>query len=143
MSLNGFSVGRDIALDIVTPAGPVRFSLITGFMSKMTIADKKIKGLDGITRHVRFPDGWEGSFSLERQDSTADDYFSQIEDNYYQGLNETPCTITQTISEPNGTVTQYRYLNVLLRYEDSGEWKGDDTVKQKLAFVAARRIKVS
>ena len=142
MPVNGFSVGRDVAIDIVAATGPLRFSLVTGFKSKMDITDKKIKGLDGITRHVRFPDGWGGSFSLERQDSTADDYFSQLEANYYAGQNEVPCTITETIQEVNGSITQYRYLNVLLRYEDAGEWKGDDTVKMQISFVAARRVKV-
>lgn len=143
MPLNGFSVGRDVSLDIVTPQGPLRFSLVTKFMSKMDITDKKIKGLDGITRHVRFPDGWTGSFEIERQDATADDYFSQIEDAYYQGLNEIPCSITETITEVNGSVTQYRYVQVLLKYEDAGEWSGDNTIKQKISFVAARRLKVS
>jgi hypothetical protein len=143
MPLNGFSVGRDVALDIITPTGPIRLSLITKFKSKMDITDKKIKGLDGITKHLRFPDGWSGDFEIERQDSTADDYFSQIEDNYYQGLNEQAGTITETISEPNGSITQYRYVNVLLKYEDAGEWASDAPVKQKISFMAARRLKVS
>lgn len=143
MPLNGFSIGRDVSLDIITPQGPIKLSLITKFTSKMDITDKKIKGLDGITRHLRFPDGWSGSFEIERQDSTADDYFSQIEDNYYAGQNELTGTLTETISEPNGAVTQYRYENVLLKYDDAGEWAGDTSVKQKVSFVAARRRKVA
>lgn len=141
MPVNGFSVGRDISLDIVGPSGPIRFSLITGFQSKQDITEQKVKGLDGITRHVRFPDGWSGSFDIERQDSTIDDYFSQLEDNYYAGLNETPLTITETITEVNGATTQYRYMNVLLKLDDAGHWEGDKTVKLKVSFVAARRTK--
>jgi hypothetical protein len=143
MPLNSFSVGRDVALDIVTPTGPIRFNLITKFMSKQDITDKKIKGIDGITRHLRFPDGWSGSFDVERQDATADKYFAQVEANYYAGQNEVPCTITETITEPDGSVSQWRYVNVLLKYADAGEWKGDDSVKQKIDFVAARRLQVS
>lgn len=143
MPLNGFSVGRDVALNITTPAGPIALSLITEFKSKMDITDKKVKGLDGLTRHVRFPDGWTGTFTLQRQDSTADDYFAGIESNYYAGLNETPCTILETVSEVNGSISQYRYEGVLLRYEEAGDWKGDDTVMQSIGFVAARRLKVS
>ncbi|MDE2354943.1 MAG: hypothetical protein KGL17_07970 [Betaproteobacteria bacterium] len=143
MPLNNFSIGRDVSLDIITPQGPVKFSLITKFKSKMDITDKKIKGLDGMTRHLRFPDGWSGEFEIDRQDSTADDYFSQIEANYYAGLNEQPGTLTETITEPNGNVTQYRYVNVLLKYDDAGEWLGDSEVKQRVSFVAAQRIKVA
>lgn len=143
MPLNGFSVGRDVGLDIIGPQGPLRFNLITGFQSKPDITDAKIKGLDGITRHVRFPDGWSGSFSIERQDSTIDDYFAQLEANYYAGLNELPLTITETITEVSGQVTQYRYVNVLLKLDDAGSWEGDKSVKQRLSFMAARRLKVS
>jgi hypothetical protein len=143
MPVNSFSVGRDISLDIIGSQGPLRLTLITGFQSKPDTTDSKIKGLDGITRHVRFPDGWSGSFSIERQDSTVDDYFAQLEANYYAGLNELPLTITETIAEVNGSVTQYRYLNVLLKLDDAGSWEGDKSVKQKVSFMAARRLKVA
>jgi len=143
MPLNSFSVGRDLSLDIIGQQGPLRFNLITEFQSKPDVTDVKVKGLDGITRHARFPDGWSGSFSIERQDSTLDDYFSQLEANYYAGLNELPVTITETISEVSGSISQYRYMQVLLTLEDAGTWKGDATVKQKVKFVSARRMKVS
>lgn|SRR5574340_754645 len=143
MPVNGFSVGRDVSLDIVGPQGPLRFNLVTMFSAKPDITDQKVKGLDGITRHVRFPDGWSGTFSIERQDSTLDDYFAQLEANYYAGLNESSLTITETITEVSGAVTQYRFVGVLLRLDDAGDWEGDKTVKQKLSFVASRRIKVA
>ena len=143
MPLNGYSVGRDVSLTIIGPAGPLNFNQITSFMAKQDITDQKVKGLDGITRHVRFPDGWAGSFEIERQDSTVDDYFAGLEANYYAGLNELPVTITEIITEVSGAVSQYRYLQTLLKIEDAGTWKGDATVKQKVSFVASRRIRVS
>jgi hypothetical protein len=143
MPLNGYSVGRDLSLDIIGPNGPVNLNQIVGFTAKPDVTDKKIKGLDGITRHLRFPDGWSGSFDLERQNNVVDDYFSTLEANYYAGLNENPATITETIQEVDGSVSQYRFLQVLLTLEDAGSFKGDDTVHQKVRFVAARRVKVS
>ena len=143
MPLNGFSVGRDIALDIVTQNGPVTLSLITKFQSKPETSDVKIKGLDGVTRHLRFPNGWTGTFDVSRQDSTLDDLFAGIEAGYYAGLNELPGTITETISEASGAVTQYRYIGVLLTLEDAGEWEGDKAITQKLKFMAEQRVKVS
>jgi len=143
MPVNGFSVGRDVTLTIVGPSGPLNFSLITGFTAKPEQSEKKVKGLDGITRHARFPDGWTGSFDIERQDSTVDDYFAALEANYYAGINEQPCTITETISEVSGAVTQFRFLNVLLKLDDAGDWSGDNTVKQKLSFMASQRQKIA
>lgn len=143
MPINGFTVGRDVSLDIVGASGPVRFSLITKFTSKQDVKDNRVKGIDGITRPVRFFDGWSGSFDIERQDSTVDDYFSQLEANYYAGLNEASVTITETITEVSGAITQYRYTGVLLKLDDAGDYAGDSTVKQKISFVASRRIKVA
>lgn len=139
MPINGFSVGRDVTLDVVGASGPLRFGLVTKFTSKPDIQDQKIKGLDGITRHVRFPDGWSGSFDVERMNDVLDNYFAQLEDNYYAGTNEQPCTITETITEPDGSLSQYRYEGVLLKLDDAGDWEGAKTVKQKVSFVATRR----
>lgn len=139
MPINGFSVGRDITLDIITAQGLLQLGLLTQFTSKPEVTDEKIKGLDGITRHVRFPDGWSGSFELKRQDNRLDTYFTQLEEDYYAGLNEQPATITETIVEPNGTLSQYRYEGVLLKLEEAGDWQGDKTIQQKLSFVASRR----
>lgn len=143
MPINGFTVGRDATLTIVTASGPLNLNLVTGFSSRQDSQETRVKGLDGVTRHVRFYDGWSGSFSVERADSVVDDYFAQLESNYYAGLNEQPATITETITEVNGSVTQYRYLNVLLKLDDAGSFAGDATVKQRLSFVSARRQKVA
>jgi hypothetical protein len=142
MPINGFSVGRDVTLNVITPNGPLNVALVTKFTSKPLIVDQKIKGLDGITRHVRFPDGWEGSFEADRLDSTLDDYWANLEANYYAGISELPCTITETITEVSGAITQYRFVGVFLKLEDAGDWEGDKTVKQKLSFVAQSRLKV-
>jgi hypothetical protein len=143
MPSNGFSVGRDVSLSISTNSGPIRFSLITEFSAKPSSKETPIKGLDGISRFVRFPDGWSGGFKVERADSTVDDYFAQLEANYYAGLNEGAASITETITEPNGTVSQYRYLGVMLKLDDAGTWVGDNTVKQAISWMASRRIKIS
>lgn len=143
MPNNSFSVGRDVSLDIITPSGPLRLTLITKFSSKQESKTQMVKGLDGISRPVRFFDGWSGTFDLERQDSTVDDYFAKLEENYYSGLNEAGVTITETITEVSGAVTQYRYLGVLLKLDDAGDKAGDSTVKQKLSFMASRRVKVA
>lgn len=143
MPLNSYTVGRDFSMVIVGPAGPIVFKDIISFKSKPNTTDQKIKGLDGITRHLRFPDGWDGVLGLERQDNVLDDYWAQIEANYYAGLNESPIIINETITEVNGSVSQYRYLQVLLTPDDMGTYEGDKSVKQSIKFVAARRVKVS
>lgn len=143
MPVNGFSVGRDVSLNINTPVGIQRFSLISGFDAKPEVSTQKVKGLDGLVRNVIFHDGWTGSLDIERQDSTLDDYWAQIEADYFAGFNSGAATITETITEVDGSVSQFRFEGVVLKLDDAGNWKGDSTVKQKLSFMASRRIKVA
>ncbi|AJX61593.1 hypothetical protein AQ938_06990 [Burkholderia pseudomallei] len=143
MSINNFSVGRDISLDIVTGSGPLQINLITEFTSNQESTEVKVKGIDGITRFVRFFDGWKGKFNVERQDATLDQYFSQLEQNFFSGIGEQSVTITESIQEANGSISQFRYLGVLLKYDDAGGWKGDSTVKQAVSFVCSRRIQIA
>lgn len=143
MPLNDFSVGRDVTLGIDTSTGPLVISLITGFNSKQDVIKKRIKGLDGKARPVTFPDGWSGRFEVEREDATLDTFFAKLEANYYAGEDAPTITITETITEPDGSVSQFQYTQCVLTLSDAGDWKGDDTVKQTLEFEAVQRIQLS
>jgi len=143
MPLNGFTVGRDVSTNIQTPSGALTLGGLTKFTSKPETTDKKVKLLNGRTKHLIFPDGWVGSFECERQDSTIDDFIAAQEANYYAGQNLLPSTITETINEVSGAVTQYQYVGVIFKLEDAGDFAGDETVKQKLTFMAETRIKLA
>jgi len=143
MPVNNYSVGRDIVLDVVTSTGPIRINRITSFTSKPMYEERKISGLDGVTDNLILPSCWEGSMDVERQDAELDSYFAQLENDYYAGSNITNQTITETISEPDGSVSQYRYEQVVLKLDTAGEWRGDDSVKQSISFMASRRKRVS
>ncbi|GGY07114.1 hypothetical protein [Paludibacterium paludis] len=143
MPIGEFSTGRDVSLDFITPTGPLRLAGLKNFSSKQDLTDKKIKLINGRTVHQRFFDGWSGAFEAERADSTLDDYFCALEDNYFSGNPENPITITETVNEPDGSISQYRFEGVLLKLDDAGAWKADETVPQKVSFVAERRRKVA
>ena len=86
MPVNSFTVGRDVSLDLIKSDGtPLRLSLITGFKCKQDTIDLKVKPIGGGTRHVLIPDGWTGTFTLERQSQVVDDFFTQLEADYYAG----------------------------------------------------------
>jgi hypothetical protein len=142
MPLNGFTVGRDLALNVQTPNGALSLTGLTKFTAKPDNKDQKLTLMSGRTVHLVFPDGWSGSFEVERIDSTFDDFFAAQEANYYAGLDLLPSTITETITEASGAVSQYQFVGVIFKLDDAGDWAGDATVKQKLSFVAEQRIKL-
>jgi hypothetical protein len=144
MPMNGYSVGRDVTLVLTLPTGAtLPMGKVTKFSSKQDTTNQKIKGLDGITDNLRFFDGWTGSFELERRGPEIDRYFSDAESAFYAGNDEATATLHQTITEPNGSVSQFRFERVLLSYDDAGDAAGDKSISQKVGFVASRRIQQS
>lgn len=140
---NGFTVGRDVLIDITLSTGPLRLpSTTTGFDAKQETKEINSHGLDGVNRFAELPAGWKGTVEMDRSDSTIDDYFAQLEADYYAGKLTSPATITETISEANGTVSQYRYIGVVFKFAEAGKKRGDDKVMQSIAFSASKRVKV-
>lgn len=142
MSQHGYSLGHNHVVTVVLPNGDaLNFGLVTKWTAKQEALDQKIVAMNGDIDHLRFYQGWSGSFETERRGPDLDEYFARLESNYHAGLDEPPATLQQTIVEPNGRVSQYRFERVLLKYDDAGEWTGDKAVHQKVSFFASRRIK--
>ena len=139
MPINSMSVGRDVTVDIVTSYGLASFSITTSFHAKPKHTDLKSVGLDGTHREGYVPAGWDITFKLDRGDSSVDDFFAQVEDDYFNGINSLPGTIQETIINPDGTISQYRYEGVTLKLDDAGEKAGDKLVVMTIAGFANRR----
>jgi len=143
MPVNNFNVGRDMTLQIVGYDGTIQnFTLQTEFGARQDTHQIKIMGMDGTVRFLELPAGWTGTLGTDRQDSILDDYFAALESNYYSGLNIQAATLTETISEVDGSVSQYRYAGVVFKLDDAGTWQGDKQVSMKVSWSASRRLKV-
>lgn len=139
MPVNGLSVGRDITLTFTNNQGTITTNRIKMFSCKQKTSNRETAALDGINRHINIPMGWEGNFEMERVSRVIDDYFANQEAIYYSGQNVPTITITETITEPDGSVSQYQFVGVVMSLESAGEWKADDYVTQKVAFSAQQR----
>lgn len=140
---NGYNTGMDVALDINAAGGPIRISKIMNFDSKPKVTNTEITPLNGQTDELVVPKGWTGSFEAERTDATLDDWWATFEANYYAGVQQDPATITETIQEPGGGSSVYRYTNVIMTLTGAGKKEGDKTIRQSVSFTARRRLKVS
>lgn len=143
MPQQGFSVGRDTTLVVQTSSGPLPLPKLTAFRKKQDTTQERRKLITGITVPLRFFDGWSGSFAVDRSGPEIDIYFDQLESDYYSGINEQPCQIYETTSEPSGAITQWRYDGVVLSLDDGGEATGDASVKYSINWMASRRIRIS
>jgi len=137
------SIGKDVSADIALPNGSMlRLGNITNFDRKPLSTDVNSKGIDGVNRYGNIPDGWELSFNADREDSSADDYYAQVEEDYYAGKTIRNVTVYETITEVDGSITQYRYEGCSLKYVDAGAFEADKVVKTKWQGKAARRRKI-
>ena len=142
MPYNNFSLGKDVVLDVITPQGPLRLpSTVTGFESKPIYNRIKSKPLNGINLEAAVPEGWEGTITLDRKDNAVDAFFAAQEAGYYAGQNVLTASITETISEADGSVSQYRYTNVSLRFDEAGNKQGDNKIEQRIGFFASQRVR--
>ncbi len=145
MPISGLSVGRDVTLDVFDPntGGIVSFAVITSFDTKQDTTDLKAKGLDGTVRHGTEYDGWSGSIMLDRQNAIADAFFAFLEAMYYSGQNIQAQSITQTIQEADGSVTQWSFIGLALKLDDAGNWQNGKFVSQKISWRASRRLQIA
>lgn len=141
MPLNGYSVGKDVVITLNMPSGILRVNL-TMFDAKPVFLDLKSRPLNSPPVHMNIPDGWKGSAKVDRQDASLDDFTAQAEAAYWAGQNVLKGSITQTVTEPDGSTSRYRFTNVSLKITDPGSWSAEKLVDQSLEFEASRRIKV-
>jgi hypothetical protein len=144
MPYGNFSLGKDVVLDVITPTGVLQLpATVTGFEAKPVYKRVKSEPLNGINLEVPVPAGWEGTITLDRQNNAIDAFFAQQEAGYYAGVNVLTATITETISEASGAISQYRYTNVALRFDEAGKKTGDNKIEQTIGFFASQRLQVA
>lgn len=142
MPANGLSTGIDSRLTFNDVTGVQRFMIIESVQAKEDATVGKQIAMDGTVRHPKFHEGWSGTFVLQRGDNSMDNYIALQEASYYLGVDQIPMTITQTITEVSGSISQYQYTNVVISLDDSGMWSGTDIVKQTVTFMASRKLEL-
>ncbi len=144
MPLNGFSIGHDVAVDVTDPVTGqiVSWPAATGFNSEPNTKQIVSEPLNSPPLYAELPTGWKGSIEFDRRDSSIDDFFARNEALYWNGSNLLTGTITETITEQNGTLSQYRYEKVAFKLAQKGQWKAQDKVSMKIDWVASTMIKV-
>lgn len=144
MPANGFTVGKDVSIVIVTPSGDFTLPITTKSFDKKPSYNTQIGVyIGGEALGFNAPTGWNLTFQVDRSSSLVDDFFAAQEAGYFAGHDQLTGTITETITEVNGSVSQFRYTKVILKLDDAGNYVGDAKVNQTISAFASRRIKVA
>ena len=140
---NPYSIGRDCALRLVWQGARVQLDTVTGFSSQQETSVQRSDPLNSTPIEFNTPKGWRGEFMVDRADSGVDDLIASIEANFWQGGQIGSGVIYQTITETDGSTTQYEYVGVSLTLTSAGTWQAEGIVKQRLSFFASLRNKLS
>jgi hypothetical protein len=142
MAATQFSIGRDCQLVVIGPAGRVDLSYVTAFESRQVTQPIRVDRLDGVQMATELPKGWEGSFEVERGSSAVDDFIAAAEAAYRNTGSLPYGMLYQYVNEPDGSTSTYQYGGVVFRLSSAGTWRGDSSVKQKLEFFGASRVRL-
>lgn len=138
----GFNVGKDVSLSVQNPNGNLTMVGLTSFMAKPNTTKLKSKRINGQTYFGNIPDGWTGTFKIDRVDPSIDIFFANAEAGYYAGQSNPAGTIQEVIAELDGSTTTWQYTGVILTLDDPGNWEGDKKVEQTISFEATTRTQV-
>jgi hypothetical protein len=142
MPSNAFSVGRDCQLVVMGPFGRIDLTHVTGFESHQLTTPIRIDRIDGTQLAAELPKGWGGGFDIERGSSAVDDFIARIEAAYMANGAVPSGTLYQYVQEVDGSTSTYQYEGAVFKLGQAGTWRGDQSVKQRLDFFAARRKRV-
>lgn len=143
MSVSGYTIGQDVRLDIIVPlVGTLTLSEIVSFGATPTNTTKTVQPISGRPKHLVFDEGWTGTIEGERNDDSVDAFWARQEAAFFAGEDILGGTITQTITEKDGSISRYMYEDVQFRLEDAGTYKGNDTVMWRMSFQASRKLKL-
>ena len=142
MTSTAFNVGRDCQIVLMGPFGRIDLSHVTSFEARQLTAAIRVDRIDGTQIAADLPKGWEGGFDIERGNSAVDDFIAQIEAAFVNGSAVPTGTLYQYVNEVNGSTSTYQFNAVVFKLTQSGIWRGDQSVKQRLEFFASTRIRV-
>lgn len=142
LAISVFSTGRDTQLVVIGALGRIDLSHVTGFESRQTTQSIRVNRLDGNQIGLELPKGWEGSFDLERGDSTVEDFVAVAEQDYFDGKSTSSNAMYQYITESDGSISTFQYDSVVFKLSNAGQWRGESAVKQKLEFFSSRRRRI-
>jgi len=121
------------------PFGRVDLTYVTGFESHQITQSVRLDRLDGVPMGAELPKGWEGSFEVERGTSAVDDFFATVESAFFSQGSLSAGVVYQYITEVDGSLSTYQYSGVAFKLANSGTWRGDASVRQRLDFYATQR----
>jgi len=142
MARRPFNTGRDCTLVFQGADGTrIDMSKVTRFMADATDKLVRSEPMTSPPIQINLPNGWQGSFELDRNGNGFDALIGRDEATYWATGDFGTGDLFQFVSEPDGSTTTWHFVGISYKLK-GGQWMSDGVVKQTLEFVASQRIAV-
>lgn len=138
-----FNIGRDGKIVFLWNGTRIDLPSVTQFQSQQTTNIVASTPLNSKPKSYNIPNGWSGSFMVQRDSATLDTLVNNIESAFWTSGTITNGTLYFYVTEPDGTTSTWEFTDVTIRLDAAGTWRNDDLVTQSVAFIASQRTKIS
>ncbi len=105
-----------------------------------TVTERRpVNLMRGIKVDLVFDQGWHGDFTIQRTNSSLDQYWSALESAVRLGVTRPVFNIIQRIRETDMTITQATFYNCQFTYDDAGTFANEEGVVQMMNFTSPAR----
>lgn len=143
MANNPFNIGRNGRMVLIWNGSRVDLPTITQFQSQQVTTALKSTPLNDKPKTYEVPNGWSGSFQVQRDSAKLDNLIASSEAAFWSAATITSGTIYFYADETDGSTTTWEYTDVAITLNNAGSWQNDNIVTQGVNFTASQRVKIS
>lgn len=137
------TLGREVTVQIITPENDLIIppDAITSFTFRSNTNDLERRPLNRPRQRDRLPDGYEGSFNIDRTGPEVEVWWAQVEERFNQGLRQQRGIILDSTREIDGGVTVFRFEECVFVPTEFGDRTAEGYISMTLEFSAERRVR--
>lgn len=145
MPVNGMNVGVDYTLSYYDGTSGALVNLGDVQDVKIVALKHDIKSMpyNNSPRYGYVPDGYKIDFSITRTGADIENFMVAAEASFNAGNVQKPGFLNQTTINPDGTISRYQYVNMVIYLTDHGNVQRDAVVKLALEGFASGKTRIA
>lgn len=144
MSINNMTVGKDytiVLFDRNTNA-IIELDDVQNFSITARKNDINSSPYNAVPRFGYIPDGYEMKFELVRINSALENYQLDAAARFNSGEHQLAGFLNETVTDADGSIHKYQYINFVFWLGDLGEVTRDKTVSMRAEGMASDKIRL-
>lgn len=145
MPVNKMNVGVDYAFGYFDGTQGALVDLGDVQMIRLTALKHDIKSMpyNAVPRYGYVPDGFKMDFTITRTSAVLENLMVLFETNFQAGAIMQPGYLSETINNPDNTLSKYQYTNFVVFLTDHGDISREKVVTLRLEGYASQKTRLN